>query len=128
MEITKQHIEEAHKRIKPFIHKTPVLTSKTLDQISGAEIFFKCENFQKIGAFKIRGGMNAVLSLPEEKRKKYKEASYNINKFEDVNDSTAIINYSNSYMNKPMEIKLVRANKIWAVDFKYTFSGNLPIN
>ena len=70
MEITKQHIEEAHKRIKPFIHKTPVLTSKTIDQISGAEIFFKCENFQKIGAFKIRGGMNAVLSLPEEKRKK----------------------------------------------------------
>ena len=70
LEITKQHIEEAHERIKPFIHKTPVLTSKTLDQISGAEIFFKCENFQKIGAFKIRGGMNAVLSLPEEKRKK----------------------------------------------------------
>src|SRR6188474_3986403 len=70
MEMTKRHIEEAHKRIKPFIHKTPILTSKTLDQISGAEIFFKCENFQKIGAFKIRGGMNAVLSLPEEKRTK----------------------------------------------------------
>jgi len=70
VEITKQHIEEAHERIKPFIHKTPVLTSKTLDQISGAEIFFKCENFQKIGAFKIRGGMNAVLLLAEEKRRK----------------------------------------------------------
>jgi len=70
MEITKQQIEEAHERIKPFIHKTPVLTSKTLDQISGAELFFKCENFQKIGAFKIRGGMNAVLSLPAEKRRK----------------------------------------------------------
>lgn len=68
MEITKQHIEKAHERIKPFIHKTPVLTSKTLDQISGAEIFFKCESFQKIGAFKIRGGMNSVLSLPEKKR------------------------------------------------------------
>lgn len=70
MEITKQHIQEAHERIKPFIHKTPILTSKTLSTISGAEIFFKCENFQKIGAFKIRGGMNAVLSLPEEKRKR----------------------------------------------------------
>src|SRR5678816_3072000 len=70
MEITKQNIEEAHERIKPFIHKTPVLTSKRLDQISGAEIFFKCENFQKIGAFKIRGGMNAVLSLPQGKQKK----------------------------------------------------------
>jgi threonine dehydratase len=70
MEITKQHIEEAHQRIKPFIHKTPVLTSKTLDKISEAEIFFKCENFQKIGAFKIRGGMNAVLSLPKNKQQK----------------------------------------------------------
>ena len=70
MEITKQNIEEAHERIRPYIHKTPVLSSKTLNKISGAEIFFKCENFQKIGAFKIRGGMNAVLSLPEEKRKK----------------------------------------------------------
>ena len=70
MEITKQHIQDAHERIKPFIHKTPVLSSKTLNTISGAELFFKCENFQKIGAFKIRGGMNAVLSLPEEKRRK----------------------------------------------------------
>ncbi len=70
LEITKQHIQEAHERIKRFIHKTPVLTSQTINAISGADIFFKCENFQKIGAFKIRGGMNAVLSLPEEKRKK----------------------------------------------------------
>jgi len=67
MEITKEHIEAAYERIKSFIHKTPVLTSKTIDHISGAEIFFKCENFQKIGAFKIRGGMNAVLTLPKEK-------------------------------------------------------------
>lgn len=70
MEITKQKIEEAHQRIKPFIHKTPVLTSKTLNKISGTELFFKCENLQKIGAFKIRGGMNSVLSLSEQKRKK----------------------------------------------------------
>ena len=70
MEISRQQIIEAHERIKPFIHKTPVLTSKTINNISGAEIFFKCENFQKIGAFKIRGGMNSVLSLPEQKRKK----------------------------------------------------------
>ena len=70
MEITKQLIEDAHERIKPFIHKTPVLTSKTINKISGVEIFFKCENLQKIGAFKIRGGMNSVLCLPEEKRKK----------------------------------------------------------
>ena len=67
MSISKEQIIEAHERIKPFIHKTPVLTSLTLNQFSGADLFFKCENFQKIGAFKIRGGMNAVLSLPKEK-------------------------------------------------------------
>ncbi len=66
MNITKQQIEQAHERIKPFIHRTPVLTCNTINQLAGAELFFKCENFQKIGAFKIRGGMNAVLSLPNE--------------------------------------------------------------
>ena len=68
MDITVQNIIEAHELIKPFIHKTPVLTSKTINIITGAEIFFKCENLQKIGAFKIRGAMNAVLSLPKEKQ------------------------------------------------------------
>ena len=70
MVITAQHITEAHERIKPFIHKTPVLTSNTLNNLTGAELFFKCENLQKIGAFKIRGGMNAVLSMPKEKQQK----------------------------------------------------------
>jgi len=68
MEITKQDIIDAHERIRPFIHKTPVLTSQTINKLSSAEVFFKCENFQKIGAFKIRGGMNSVLSLPKEKQ------------------------------------------------------------
>lgn len=67
MSISKEQIIEAHERIKPFIHKTTVLTSKTLNTFSGADLFFKCENFQKIGAFKIRGGMNAALTLPKEK-------------------------------------------------------------
>ena len=61
---TLQTIREAHERIGPFIHRTPVLSSTSLDALAGARVFFKCENFQKIGAFKIRGGMNAVLSLP----------------------------------------------------------------
>ncbi|MFN8347334.1 MAG: pyridoxal-phosphate dependent enzyme [Spirosomataceae bacterium] len=60
-------ISAAHERIRPHIHHTPALTCRTLDRISGAELVFKCENFQKIGAFKARGGVNAVLSLtPEE--------------------------------------------------------------
>lgn len=67
MTITQEQIEQAHERIKPLIHRVPVLTSQMLNDLSGADLYFKCENFQKIGAFKIRGAMNAVLSLPKDK-------------------------------------------------------------
>lgn len=66
--ITQQVITEAHNRIKPFIHQTPVLTSTSLDEIAGCTLFFKAENFQKVGAFKSRGAMNAILSLTREQR------------------------------------------------------------
>lgn len=56
-------IKEAHERIKPYIHRTPVLTSHTIDLLNHCSIFFKCENFQKVGAFKARGATNAVRSL-----------------------------------------------------------------
>lgn len=61
-----ENIKEAHRRIKSYVHRTPVMTSTQINRISGAEIFFKCENFQKVGAFKFRGAMNAVLLLKEE--------------------------------------------------------------
>ncbi len=66
--ITQQEITDAYNRIKPFIHQTPVLTSQSLDEMAGASLYFKCENFQKVGAFKARGAMNAVLSLTREQR------------------------------------------------------------
>jgi threonine dehydratase len=56
---------EAHARIAPRIHRTPVLTSHSLDLIAGAQLFFKCDNFQKTGSFKIRGAANAILSLSD---------------------------------------------------------------
>jgi threonine dehydratase len=59
-------IRAAHERIRPYIHRTPVLTSSRLDEASGASLFFKCENFQKVGAFKARGATNAVFSLDDE--------------------------------------------------------------
>jgi len=55
----------AHQRIAPYIHRTPVMTSSYFDHLSGAKIFFKCENLQKIGAFKARGACNAVFGLSE---------------------------------------------------------------
>ncbi|MBC7914665.1 MAG: threonine/serine dehydratase [Pyrinomonadaceae bacterium] len=69
MTITLQQIEEAHQRIAPYIHRTPVVTNRTINKIVGADLHFKCENFQKIGAFKIRGGINATLTLSTEKLK-----------------------------------------------------------
>jgi threonine dehydratase len=63
---SQQDIEAAHARIKPYIHQTPVITSHGVDELIGGQLFFKCENLQKIGAFKARGAMNAVLTLTAE--------------------------------------------------------------
>jgi threonine dehydratase len=62
-------IQTAHSRIAPFIHRTPVLTSRQLNKIFGCDMYFKCENFQKVGAFKFRGATNAVLSLSDRQRR-----------------------------------------------------------
>jgi threonine dehydratase len=61
-------IMAAAEAIAPHVHRTPVLTSRQIDAISGAHLFFKCENFQKVGAFKFRGATNAVMNLSEEQR------------------------------------------------------------
>ena len=66
---TKQEVEAAFERVKPYVHNTPVLKSSFLNELSGAEIFFKCENFQKMGAFKMRGATNAILQLSDEQQK-----------------------------------------------------------
>lgn len=66
MKITKASIESAAIRIAPFIHTTPIMTNKSINELYGLDLYFKCENFQKIGAFKIRGGMNAILQLTKE--------------------------------------------------------------
>src|SRR5437899_11111454 len=58
-------IRAAHERIRSHIKRTPVLTSSRLDEACGAHLFFKCENFQKVGAFKARGATNAVFALDE---------------------------------------------------------------
>jgi len=63
MSLDLDSIRAAHSRIRAHIYRTPVLTSSRLDEASGASLFFKCENFQKLGAFKARGATNAVFSL-----------------------------------------------------------------
>ncbi|MCE8008151.1 beta-hydroxyaspartate dehydratase BhcB [Aestuariivita sp.] len=63
---TFQDMLDAHARIEPYIHRTPVLTSSYFNELTGADLFFKCENFQKAGAFKVRGASNAVFGLSDD--------------------------------------------------------------
>lgn len=70
MKIHQSDIEQAAKRIAPYIHTTPIMTNKSINEQYGLDLYFKCENFQKIGAFKIRGGMNASLQLTPEQLSK----------------------------------------------------------
>ena len=67
---TLNDIRFAAVRIKSFIHHTPILSSSAINEIAGCEIFFKCENFQKVGAFKARGAANAVMKLSDEQKRK----------------------------------------------------------
>jgi len=66
---SRQIVLEAGKRVAPYVHRTPVLTSRLLNELAGAEVFFKCENLQKMGAFKMRGAINAIQQLSEEQKK-----------------------------------------------------------
>ncbi|MEM9679924.1 MAG: pyridoxal-phosphate dependent enzyme, partial [Bacteroidota bacterium] len=68
--MNKETLIQVQKRIQPYIHRTPVHTSELLNDMVGASICFKCENFQKMGAFKMRGAANAILSLSDEERAK----------------------------------------------------------
>lgn len=65
---TPKDVKEAVKRVKPYVHQTPVLTSATINGMLNASVFFKCENFQRMGAFKFRGAINAILQLSEDER------------------------------------------------------------
>ncbi|MCS6715698.1 threo-3-hydroxy-L-aspartate ammonia-lyase [Proteus terrae] len=62
-------VAEAHQRILPYLNKTPVLTSRTINELTGAQFYFKCENFQRMGAFKFRGAMNALSQFNDQQRK-----------------------------------------------------------
>lgn len=66
----KEQLIQCHQRIKPYIHNTPIISSQQINKIVGAYLFFKCENFQKMGAFKMRGATNAILQLTDDQKNK----------------------------------------------------------
>ncbi len=67
--MNKETLIQVHEKVKPYVHRTPVLTSELLNDMCGSKVYFKCENFQKMGAFKMRGAINTILSLSDEQRK-----------------------------------------------------------
>src|SRR5687767_3848409 len=69
-ELTLEHVRDAQKQIRPFLHRTPLFTSRSLSELTGAEVFLKAELFQKTGSFKPRGAINRLKHFtPEEKQK-----------------------------------------------------------
>lgn len=65
-----EELKDCHERITPYLHRTPVLSSSAINKIVGAQLFFKCENFQRMGAFKMRGATNAIMQLNDEQKEK----------------------------------------------------------
>src|SRR5437016_1341649 len=68
--LTFQSIQEAAARIADHIHRTPIMTSRAFDEAAGKQVFFKCENLQRVGAFKFRGASNRILSLTDEEKRR----------------------------------------------------------
>jgi threonine dehydratase len=107
----KKDIIEAYERIKPFINKTPVLTSSTLNKIFNTELYFKCENFQKAGAFKFRGAANAVFSMSDEEIKNG-VATHSSGNFAQALSLAAKIRNVKAYIVMPSNSSKVKINAV----------------
>jgi hypothetical protein len=81
-------------------------------------VYQDAENLSLFNAFK-----TFYNRMPDDKKQHYQKASYEINEFKELNDSTTLINYSNDYMKKPMEIKLIKVKQVWYVDFKHNYTS-----
>ncbi len=113
-------IVQAHERIRPYIHKTPVLTSKSINEITGCELFFKCENFQKVGAFKFRGACNSVF------RPRLKELSRGVATHSSGNHAAALALAAKmrgipSYIVMPENAPEIKINAVLNYGGKITF-------
>ncbi|MCE7072145.1 threonine/serine dehydratase [Dyadobacter sp. CY327] len=121
----RETIEAAHRLIAPYIHHTPVLTSSFLNDLCKAEIFFKCENLQKIGAFKARGGLNAILSLSREQLKNGVTTHSSGNHAQAIAFSAAKVG-AKAYIVMPDNSPLVKIKAVEDYGGEITFCKNTP--
>lgn len=122
---TKATIEAAHELVKPFIHRTPIATSSFLNDQCEAELYFKCENLQKIGAFKARGGLNAVLSLSEEQLKNGVTTHSSGNHAQAIAFSAAKVG-AKCYIVMPENSPRVKISAVEGYGAEITFCKNTP--
>jgi threonine dehydratase len=118
-------IKQAHDRIRPYIHHTPILTCQTLNRISGADIYFKCENFQKIGAFKARGGVNAVLSLSPEAQQRGIATHSSGNHAQAIAYAASVVG-TQAYIVMPDNSPVVKVAAVQGYGAEVTFCTNTP--
>ena len=123
MEFKKQTIIRAQKRIKNLINNTPILTSESINNISGAKLYFKCENFQKIGAFKMRGALNAVMSHSSKDIKKGFVTHSSGNHAQAVALSSKIMK-TNAYIVMPKSAPKIKINAVKGYGADITFCDN----
>jgi threonine dehydratase len=113
-------IQSAHNRIKPFIHRTPVMTSRLLNEFFGCDLYFKCENFQKVGAFKFRGATNAVLLL-EDDQKKHGVVTHSSGNHAAALALAARLNGINAYIVMPDNARSVKKDAVAGYGANITF-------
>ena len=123
MEINNQSIINAQRRIKNLIHNTPILSSESLNKISGANIYFKCENFQKIGAFKMRGALNAVMLHSSKEIKKGFVTHSSGNHAQAVALSSKIMK-SKAYIVMPNNAPKIKIDAVKGYGAEITFCAN----
>ena len=121
----KEIIEHAHLRIKPYVHRTPILTSSFLNSLTGAELFFKPENLQKIGAFKARGGVNAILSLTESQLKNGVATHSSGNHAQAIAYAAAMVG-AKAYIVMPENSPSVKIKAVEDYGAEITFCVNTP--
>lgn len=104
-------IEQSHHAIKPFINVTPVLTSRSINEMLDVDIFFKCENFQRIGAFKFRGASNAILRAPNE-AKKYGVATHSSGNHAQALALAAKLHHLKAYIVMPSDSVAIKVKAV----------------
>jgi threonine dehydratase len=123
--LTVEDILLAAERIKPYAHRTPIFTSRTIDALTGGAIFFKCENLQRVGAFKFRGAANAVFGLDEEEARRG-VATHSSGNHAQALALAARLRGIPAHIVMPRDAPRVKVEAVKGYGARIVFSGNAP--